>query len=173
MPFTVMRLQDGNSNISYGDRYQRLNEYTTYTRSICVPYNSKKKVTYWNRMFRNGLCSSIFLTLHQIRYSSRPLVPGVAFRELTQLSDPGNDSENMATSPSGDSADEDMLDLTTRIRKHHDAHAQTISSEKNTASPKKNARTCPAPRKTKKQICLHKSSHFFHILPSISSGSGL
>jgi hypothetical protein len=84
-----------------------------------------------------------FTFLHPIRFSSSPLVPGIASRDGMYLSDPGNDSENMATSQSEDSADDHMLDPISRIRKH--AHAHTISSETNAASSKKNARTCPAP----------------------------
>ncbi len=84
-----------------------------------------------------------FSFLHPIHFSSRPLVPGIASCDIIHLSDPDNDSENMATSQSEDSADDDMLDPISRIRKH--AHAQAISSEINTASSKKDARTCPAP----------------------------
>ncbi len=125
-------------NLSCGDRYQRFNGYTTYTRtsrSIRVPYNSEERVVHWNQTLHNCLRSSIF--------SSRPLVPGIASRDVIHLSDPDYDSENMASSQSEDSADDNMLDAISRIRKH--AHAQTISSETNTASSKKNARTCPAP----------------------------
>ncbi len=84
-----------------------------------------------------------FSFLHQIRYSSCPSSWNRFSWRYTTLSDPEIDSENMAASQSEDSADKDMLDTTTRIRKH--AHAQTISSETNTASSKKNSRTCPAP----------------------------
>jgi hypothetical protein len=54
----------GNSNIFYasGDLYQNINGYTTYTRSIRVPYNSKgRDLIHLNRTLRNCLSSSMIL----------------------------------------------------------------------------------------------------------------
>ena len=90
-----------------------------------------------------------FSFLHCIRYSARPLDPGNAAREVIQFSDPDNDSDNMATSEAEDSADEDKINTTIRIKKN--AQVPTISTETNITSFQKKARTCPAPRNSKKK----------------------